>query len=69
MFLNITLEISASWGLVGEPQKGVPSIYTDVAAFKDWLQETIDKQRELQGATLAFPRAEGTRKPELVDPK
>jgi len=57
-----------SWGLVGEPQKGVPSIYTDVAAFKDWLQETIDKQRELQ-ATLAFPRAEGTRKPELVDPK
>ena len=68
MFLNITLEISASWGLVGAPQKGVPSIYTDVAAFKDWLQETIDKQRESQ-ATLAFPRAEGTRKPELVDPK
>ena len=68
MFLNITLEISASWGLVGKPQPGVPSIYTDVASFKDWLQETIDKQRELQ-ATLAFPRPDGTRKPALVDPK
>ena len=59
--------ISASWGIGGAPQPGVPGIYTNVASFLDWLQEFVQKQREVHD-NLVFPRPDGTRKPLLVDP-